>query len=236
MREDLGRELGQRSERQRRLLGGLQDDRVAGRQRRADLPDGHHQRVVPRARSGRPRRAARAGSSTCSRSRTRRRLLPSSSRAAPAKKRRLSTMNGISSRGRRIGLPTLSDSSSASSSACSSITSASASSASGALAGRGGRPVVEGGTRRVHGSIDIGRRRQRRLCDRLTRSRVQHRFGLPICRIDEHAVNEILKSRSRCRHDHTHPSLDKLIHPLYRVRPQAATDAGAHVDPPRVRG
>ena len=33
--------------RQRRLLGGLEDLDVAGRERRPQLPDGHHQRVVP---------------------------------------------------------------------------------------------------------------------------------------------------------------------------------------------
>src|SRR5690242_4233673 len=51
--------------------------------------------------------------------------LPSRLRAAPAKKRRLSAENGISSREAMSGLPTLTDSSCASSSACSSITSAS---------------------------------------------------------------------------------------------------------------
>ncbi len=50
---------------------------------------------------------------------------PSRCRAAPAKKRRLSAENGISSRDAISGLPTFSDSSCASSSACSSITSAS---------------------------------------------------------------------------------------------------------------
>src|SRR5689334_4832145 len=51
--------------------------------------------------------------------------LPSSWRAAPAKKRRLSAENGISSREAISGLPTFSDSSCASSSTCSSRTSAS---------------------------------------------------------------------------------------------------------------
>src|SRR3954447_8966741 len=51
--------------------------------------------------------------------------LPSRLRAAPAKKRRLSAENGISSREAMSGLPTLTDSSCASSSACSSSTSAS---------------------------------------------------------------------------------------------------------------
>src|SRR5919204_6726247 len=61
--------------------------------------------------------------------------LPSSTRAAPAKKRRLSTHTGISSFAYESGLPTFRDSSSASSSACSSIRSASFSSSSARSAG-----------------------------------------------------------------------------------------------------
>jgi hypothetical protein len=46
-REDLAGEPREHQRRERRLLRGLQNDGVAGRQRRPDLPDGHHQRVVP---------------------------------------------------------------------------------------------------------------------------------------------------------------------------------------------
>ena len=46
-REDLRAPLGQLQGGDRGRLGRLQDDRVAGRQSRADLPDRHHQRVVP---------------------------------------------------------------------------------------------------------------------------------------------------------------------------------------------
>src|SRR6184192_3318840 len=56
--------------------------------------------------------------------------LPSSTRAAPAKKRMLSAQTGSSSFAYESGLPTFFDSSSASSSVCSSMTSASFSSAS----------------------------------------------------------------------------------------------------------
>src|ERR1051325_9877077 len=56
--------------------------------------------------------------------------LPSSKRAAPAKKRMLSELTGISSFAYESGFPTFCDSSSASSSVCSSIASASFSSAS----------------------------------------------------------------------------------------------------------
>ena len=45
---------------------GLGRPYVAGGQRRADLPDGHHQRVVPRRDLRRRARPARAGSSRCS--------------------------------------------------------------------------------------------------------------------------------------------------------------------------
>src|SRR5436190_5294131 len=46
--QELGGDLGELDGRDRRRRGRLQDDRVAGGERRADLPDGHHQRVVPR--------------------------------------------------------------------------------------------------------------------------------------------------------------------------------------------
>ena len=46
-REDLLRELGEAQRRERRLLGGLEDLDVARRERGAQLPDDHHQRVVP---------------------------------------------------------------------------------------------------------------------------------------------------------------------------------------------
>ena len=48
-RDDLLRELHEAEQRERRLLGRLEDLDVAGRERRPHLPDGHHQRVVPRA-------------------------------------------------------------------------------------------------------------------------------------------------------------------------------------------
>ncbi len=47
-REHLLRELAEAEHRERCLLGGLDDLHVAGRERRPDLPDRHHQRVVPR--------------------------------------------------------------------------------------------------------------------------------------------------------------------------------------------
>ena len=47
-RQELGRELGEHHRGLRRGLGGLEHDRVARREGGRDLPDRHHQRVVPR--------------------------------------------------------------------------------------------------------------------------------------------------------------------------------------------
>ena len=51
-RQELLRQLDEAKRRQRRLLGRLQDLDVAGRERRPELPDRHHQRVVPRCDPG----------------------------------------------------------------------------------------------------------------------------------------------------------------------------------------
>src|SRR4249919_1308607 len=78
--------------------------------------------------------------------------LPSSRRAAPAKKRMLSAQTGISSLAYESGLPTFSDSSSASSSPCSSIVSASFSRASarspGVVSSHSGKAVFAASTAR----------------------------------------------------------------------------------------
>ena len=51
-RQDVRGDLGQDQGRQRRSGRRLEDDRVAGRERRSDLPAGHHDRVVPRRDRG----------------------------------------------------------------------------------------------------------------------------------------------------------------------------------------
>ena len=56
----LERQLGQAQRGERRVLGGLQHDAAAGGKRRADLPDRHQQREIPRDDRARPRRPARA--------------------------------------------------------------------------------------------------------------------------------------------------------------------------------
>ena len=101
-------QLGQQQRRGGRGVGGLQHDRVAGRERRRDLPDGHHRAGSSTASPGRRRRSARAGRRTCGRPCIRPADLPSSIRAAPAKKRIWSTAGGISSLVvSAIGLPVL---------------------------------------------------------------------------------------------------------------------------------
>ena len=50
--QHVGGELGEAKQRERRLLGRLQHLRVPGGERRSELPDGHHQRVVPRRDPG----------------------------------------------------------------------------------------------------------------------------------------------------------------------------------------
>ena len=122
---DLLRELHEAQQRQRRLLRRLQDLHVARGERRARASRPPSSAGSSTGRCRRRSRAARAGSSTCSRRCTRPPTCPRAARAAPAKKRRLSAENGISSRDAINGFPTFSDSSCASSSAFSSSTSAS---------------------------------------------------------------------------------------------------------------
>ena len=90
-------QLGELQRAERRELRRLEHDGVAGGERGPDLPDRHHERVVPRARSTRPRRAGRGGASTCSPVRYSPAACPRGSGRAPAKKRRLSAANQISS-------------------------------------------------------------------------------------------------------------------------------------------
>ena len=70
-REELGGQLGQPQRRHRRGVARLEDDGVAGRDRRGDLPDRHHHRVVPRRDLADRRRSARGGPTTCARPCTR---------------------------------------------------------------------------------------------------------------------------------------------------------------------
>ena len=83
----------------RRGVGRLEHHGVAGRERRRELPDRHHQRVVPRRDLARRRRSARAGRSEVWPAMYSPAERPSSTRAAPAKNRSWSTAGGISSLG-----------------------------------------------------------------------------------------------------------------------------------------
>ena len=103
----LVRGLGEQQRGQRGELGGLEHDRVAGRDRRQDLPRRHLQRVVPRRDRADDTDRPRAGSARCGRPEYSPAALPSRSRAAPAKnddvvdRARARRTRGVS----RIGLP-----------------------------------------------------------------------------------------------------------------------------------
>ena len=103
-------------------------------------------------------------------------------------------MNGISSsRNAPIGLPALSDSSSAISSACSSIASASFSSASARSPGVVFDQPSKAFCAAFDGAVDVGGAGQRSLGDDLAGGRVEDRFGLAVGGIDEAAVDVVLE-------------------------------------------
>ena len=79
-----------RSSDERRLLGRLQHLDVAGRERRRELPDGHHQRVVPRRDPADDPERLAANHRGVAAHVLAARACPRATRAAPAKKRRLS--------------------------------------------------------------------------------------------------------------------------------------------------
>ena len=80
--------LREHERRQRGHLRGLEDDRVAGRDGRQDLPHRHLQRVVPRGDRADDADAARVGSATCGRRPTRPRPCPPGAGPRPRSTRR----------------------------------------------------------------------------------------------------------------------------------------------------
>ena len=176
-RQDVRRELREAQSRQRRLLGRLQHLHVARGQRRRELPDRHHQRVVPRRDAAddpdrltpQPRGVAAhvlAG-----------RLAFEQARGA-GEEADVVGATGISSLAYESGLPTFRDSSSAISSPCSSSASASLSSISarspGVVSSHSGRAFFAA----CDGPVDVLGARARHLGDRLAGRRVQHLHGL----------------------------------------------------------
>ena len=99
-----GGELGQRERGQRRHRRGLEHDRVARRERRAQLPDRHHQRVVPRRDLADDADRLAPDHARPALARTRPRPCLRCTRAAPAKKRRLSMLNSRSKSADALGL------------------------------------------------------------------------------------------------------------------------------------
>ena len=141
-------------------LRRLQHDRVAGRERGRDLPDRHHQRVVPRRdlRDHADRLAPHVRREPGHVLAPRRG--PSSMRAAPAKKRIWSTAGGISSAAiSALGLPVLRHSASMKRSASFSSASAMRNSARLRSDGVGRAPAVERGVGGGDRVVDVGRAR-----------------------------------------------------------------------------
>ena len=143
---------------ERRLARGLEDDRVAGRERRAELPGGDDQRVVPGHERRRRRRAARGSRATARRGRSarpRRTACRPPRRTTGGSSRHPGTSTPVAS---AIGWPTSRLSSSASSSAllADEVARTGAGRACGA-SGRAVRPaaVVERRARRAHGPVDV---------------------------------------------------------------------------------
>src|SRR6059058_5544400 len=115
--------------------------------------------------------------------------LPSSKRAAPAKKRKLSEQTGSSSFAYASGLPTFSDSTSASSSVCSSIASASLSSISARSPG-----VVSShsGSAFLAAFRDLG--------DLLARGRIDHLLDVALDGVHPFPSDDVLLTRNRDAH------------------------------------
>ena len=198
--QDVGGELGELDRRHGRRRRRLEDDRVAGRQRRADLPDRHHQRVVPRRDLADDADRLAADDRGVALHVLAGRLALEHARA-PAKKRRLSTMKGISSlldgvdrlagvvglelgerrrrapRSRRRGRAAPARARRASSRA------------------QPGKARARGGD----GAVDVRAGRVRRRRDRLAGRRVDDLGGAALGGVDELAVDEVLQGRAHGR-------------------------------------
>ena len=194
LRQHLARELGQLDRGDRRGLGRLEHDRAAGGQRRADLPDGHHQRVVPGRDLAHHADRLAPDDRGAALHVLARRLALRASAPAPPKKRRLSHMNGISSSRKALrGLPASAASRSDSSSACSSSRSASLRSAAarspGVVAAQPGKARLRG----ADGAVHVLLARERHLGDHLAVGRVGHLLGRAVGGVHELAVDEVLQ-------------------------------------------
>ncbi len=118
--------------------------------------------------------------------------LPSSTRAAPAKKRIWSTIGGSSSDAvRASGLPVFCDSAATISSARASIASAMRSSARCRTDGVASRQTSKARCRRVHRTIDVGRLGHRRGGKYLPSARVDDVAGHARLGVDVRAIDEI---------------------------------------------
>ena len=126
---------------------------------------------------------------------------PSRQRAAPAKKRRLSAITGISSPlTASIGLPALSASRRAISSPCSSISVGEREQRLRALRRRRRRPAVERAPGGRDRAVDVLGARERGARDLLAGGRVEHRFGRRPRQARRLAVDEVAEGLCCARH------------------------------------
>ena len=202
-RQHLLRELAQAERRERRLLGRLHDLDVAGRERRPDLPDRHHQRVVPRRDPGDDaerlaaddrrvaldvlrgglalERASRAGEEA--------EVVGREGHLVAGDRHRLADVAGLEL-GQLVGV--LLDQV------------GQLQQELGAVLGRLRGPLRPGLLGRRHGALDILLPAARHLGDHLTRGRVEHLHRLARRRLDPLAADEVLVLGHR--HAHRSPS------------------------------
>ena len=183
------------SVRQRRRLGRLQHDRVAGGERRADLPDRHHQRVVPgrdladhadrlAADEGGVALHVLAGGAALHRARG------AGEEAQLVGHHRDFVLDHGAARLARVGGLEVGD-----------LLAALLDQVGDAqqrprpFAGRRRRPAREGSLSRGDRGVDVGLGRERRLGDRRAGSGVDHLLRLPLGRVDRLPPNEVPQLR-----------------------------------------
>ena len=204
LRADLPEDRG----RQRRLLGGLEHDAVARRERRADLPDGHHQRVVPGSDltddadrlAPQHRRVARhvlpcgaALEAACGAGEEAQ-VVDDHWDLVAGRLQRLADVGGLEA---RELLATLLD------------RRGDRQQRARTLSRRRLRPPAEGRVGRLHGRVDVGGSRARRRGDRLAGRRVEDLLAAAVGDGARLASDQVLDLGERCRHCDGLPPISK---------------------------
>ena len=206
-REDLPGQLGEAQRRQRRLLRRLDDLYVPSRERRADLPDGHHQRVVPGCDpSDDPHRlaadhrgvaahvlAGRLALEHPRRAREEAQVVRRDGHLVARVRKRLADVLRLQL-GQLFGVVL--------------DRGCELEQRLGALARSGLEPLGQRGLRRLDGAVDVGLRPARDLGDRLARGGVQHLHRAALDRVHPFAADEVLVLRNG--HAHRNPSRSEL--------------------------